>query len=112
MRSVLLALLLLVGCGGGSKEDRCTRVRDKVAPELEKNVKDAIASVDPEHRAELEAEAAKEMAAFHANFVKVCAAQDDATMKCLEEGAQTPSAKPSKDCRDKTEPLWDAIYTK
>lgn len=110
MRSVLLVLLVLGGCGG-SKEDRCTKIRDQAAPLLERNVRDALGAIDPEHRAEIEAQGAKELALFRANFVKVCAAQDDATVKCLEDGARDPAAKPSEDCETRTDAVWGKVYT-
>jgi hypothetical protein len=105
-RVPLLVIVGLVGAGcPGGRADLCAQARDRMLPQLERNVRDAVAGVEASLRARLEAEGAKENAHFKARFVDVCVATPQLDLSCLD----APKSK-TPECREMLRPVWKQIY--
>lgn len=117
-RIALVSLLLAVGCDREKKD--CEHARDVMAGEWERNAKEAIATVDSSHRAELQRQAAKEVEHLRGVFVERCVAQPEATKRCVaridellaaERGRKTAldgCAMDDEACHDKASKAADA----
>jgi len=77
----LVVVLLAVGCN--AVEKNCEHARDVMAAESERAAKEAIATVEPGQRAELERLAAGEVEHLRKVFVEKCVAQPEATQACI-----------------------------
>ena len=81
-RCCVVALpVLLLGCNTAQKN--CEHARDVLAAMAEQSAKEALATVDPRRRGELEKDAKAEVERLRATFVGHCMALDDEGKECI-----------------------------